>query len=1343
MTLRPEHLLYLEAHAITAELIELSGAYSIDKTTDLPAGFSWYGEAALPAIAFLWRSPSLDEPVVQLRPDTPVVIDDEDRKYLLAKGAPSVLDAIRPEGDIVLLVEGTKQHLAAASYAPDNFAVFGLMGCDQWMDDGAPITDLAVVEDKEVVVCLDADMASNLQVWTAASRLGDALRAEGATDVKYIRLPAGAKAGLDDVLAGRAPDRRGSYLLRLIDDATSKLPAKPRGKAARARRATPESDGRIRIEVGGDPWRVINELTDALITRWSGTRLFNHGGVIVQRDGHVLKPLDRSTFLDVIQETARTVVETDDGDEYRWPDPNCIAATLTRAEKFTPLERISRVPFVREEGSICQIAGYDEATKTFLIGELDVVVPDEPTPEQITAARDLLLDDWLGDMPFTCAADRANVLALCITPAIRGLVELAPLAVLDGLQMGVGKNLLADCLSILITGQAADPLPYSTDNEEMRKLITSAFRAGSDFIAFDEAHLLEGNALARSLTALFYNDRVLGVSTIARFPNRVTWISLGNQVQIRGDVARRVYPIALRPAGEHPELRSEKSFRHPDLRRWTKQHRAELVGAMLTLIRAWYVAGRPESVKGASFGSFEGWGRMAGGIVELAGETDFLENIANWRSDSDFETSYWTAHLKWLHEVFAEEWFTCSQVRHSLMTDPDGAEPAPGMEDTGMKDYARLLGQRYARQKDKVLDGYQLFRSPVVAHTKINKWNVRQTGHRSHSGDVDGGDGGDPYPSHVRGDTPNTHAHTCFAQGGSAGGLSSLSSVARSLFPFDLETAGTEGMWGDGPGFVRLIGYRDGDRLEAATDPLPVLKAAAAGATLVGHNIWGFDLPVLAQHHGLDLATVSAIDTKILAVLADPPEARMSSGEVEKRYALDALGTQLLGQGKTGDLKALAREFGGFDKIPVTNERYIDYVKGDVAATAGLAERFSPLDDYAFREHEVARLAAVISMNGFRVDTDLLAERVTDGQATRTEMLERLSSLGLPTTKKDGKPCRSPQATEAGKEAIIAAFAEFGVRVPRTQKDHPAFDQKAMDRVIAKYPHARDLAETIKSLNGIRTVYETVAANLHGDRVHPSIDFRQAAGRWSVTKPGLTVMGKRGGKHTEREIFVAEEGHLIISADLSQVDARAVAVHSQDPAYLSLFEPGKDAHAEIARRIWADPTRREEGKALGHGFNYGEGPARIAREAGVTEQFAREFHRAMCEQFPLVVEWQTRMRDIADAGGLLENGFGRRLRVTPGRSWTQAPALVGQSCARDLMMEGLLRLDRAVWPYLRAVVHDELVLSVPLDMVDDIEREVVRALSFEWAPPGKTRTVEIVAGLVGRGTSWGSIYAKK
>ena len=93
----------------------------------------------------------------------------------------------------------------------------------------------------------------------------------------------------------------------------------------------------------------------------------------------------------------------------------------------------------------------------------------------------------------------------------------------------------------------------------------------------------------------------------------MTWLALGNQVQALGDMNRRVYRIALHPDGADPHNRSGDTFRYPDLRSWTLENRPRLVTAALTLCRAWFAAGQPSQA--STFGSFEQWQRMVGGIL--------------------------------------------------------------------------------------------------------------------------------------------------------------------------------------------------------------------------------------------------------------------------------------------------------------------------------------------------------------------------------------------------------------------------------------------------------------------------------------------------------------------------------------------------------------------------------------------------------------------------------------------------------------------------------------------------------------------------------------------------------
>jgi hypothetical protein len=136
----------------------------------------WTVEAGyLPGLLFRYVGP--DGAVeLQLRPDVPVVRETEDgrrvtAKYVFAKGARSVLHAARPDSSVtnVLLVEGTCQAIAAAAYAPEGWAVYGIAGCQSWMTAGVPSAHLEVVDGRRVFVVLDADAGTNRAVYDAGT----------------------------------------------------------------------------------------------------------------------------------------------------------------------------------------------------------------------------------------------------------------------------------------------------------------------------------------------------------------------------------------------------------------------------------------------------------------------------------------------------------------------------------------------------------------------------------------------------------------------------------------------------------------------------------------------------------------------------------------------------------------------------------------------------------------------------------------------------------------------------------------------------------------------------------------------------------------------------------------------------------------------------------------------------------------------------------------------------------------------------------------------------------------------------------------------------------------------
>lgn len=1378
------HADYLAAQAVNPELARSLGVRSLSSpadTADLDG--VWTNWANFPAILFPWVSPD-GRTEYQVRPDDPTT-DQRGRlrKYVFRRDMVPVLWAVRPvpDADCIVIIEGTKQCLAGASYAPDGVAVYGISGCRSWQTEGTPIPDLAVADGKTVVVILDADAASNLDVYGAGIGLAEALAMEGATKVLFGRLPAAGKSGLDDVLATRAPDRRTAYLDRIIKGAKSK-PADAKPKPRKKGSVSPKDANRVTIVCNRDRLDVINELTDALLTKWDGTNLFNHGGVISRLKKRTMCPIDRGAQRDLIQETAMTVDEHEDattGTSYTftWPDANTISATMSRADKFAPLERVSNAPFARPDGTIVTTPGYDEATRTMLIPDPELEgmeVPETPTPDQVAAARELIMEEWLGDFPFDGEADRANVLGLIVTPAIRGLVPRVPLAVVDGLQMGVGKNLLADSILTVYTGEPARPMNFVDEKEELRKQITSAFRTGQEFFVFDEAHTLAGAALAQALTASTWQDRILGVSTMAEFPNRVTWISLGNQVQVQGDLTRRVYRIGLRPGYANPQDRKADSFRHPgqsglDLGSWTRKNRKALMGAILTLVRAWFAQGSPYPARGVSFGSFEAWERTVGGIVETAGLPGFLGNLKVWRSESDFDSQYWINHLKWLADNFGTRPFRTRDVQSKALADPAGYMAPPKLDDTSDKAYGKSLGEMYSRKRGRTYDGMRLARiGNVSGH--VSEWIV-EIGEAMPSAPKPRPE--PPAPKPVVEPEPtvepapyNEHAEARGADesdltGGETDAYPEPAPGPADLVTVDLETYDAKDLYRYGPEYTRLAGWAvgDGDVKVTSSEPTKAVQRVVSEAgVLTGHNIMSFDLPVLVRAGVLTMPEVHRMaadgrlfDGLICAQYLDPPMAREKGIDAERRYNLDVVGEKYGLGNKDNRVDALKKKYKGWGNIPVEDSDpdgriFREYLTQDVTLSRALYHRLmdefgGTVPEYLAREHRVAAIATQMSINGFRVDPEELARRVAHVKQGKKEALHLLcAKYDIPLADARGKPYAAPLATKIGKNALTHAFYRAGATsLWRTEKameimvgaDH----MRHLASEYAHLPEVVEIAKLVYKVVGSRTVYETIEGSMVGDRVHPKVAFKQATGRWSLTAPGLTVMGKRGGRHVERAVLLPDPGQVLVSFDLSQVDMRALAALSQDQAYIEMLKHD-DPHAQIAIELFGTAARREEAKAIGHGWNYGRGIKAISESNDLDPAIVKQFDQSMYARFPRLVQWQGEVRAIAEAGELMDNGFGRMMRPDPQRSHTQGPALMGQGAARDIMMTGMLRLPAEVLPMLRAQIHDEIVLSIPVDIVDDVSRAVVDALSFEW------RGVPILADRSPAGTDWSLCYVK-
>lgn len=238
--LTPEHIeKVLSPRGISPEGAETFGIRSVSDPGDLPADAPGYWRDWLPGL-LIPHSDGNGRVEWQIRPDAPV-IDESGRavKYAFRSrenGYQPFFSVRRPGGPdgVRILAEGTFQAIAAALWAPGDAWILGMPGCRGWMSDGTPVGDLEALAGHDVVVALDADMWSNTDVWDAGEALRRALIADGAKSVRFVRVPAGAKAGLDDVLGKKSPAARSDFLGRLVDAAEDeKFPVSRRPKPPR------------------------------------------------------------------------------------------------------------------------------------------------------------------------------------------------------------------------------------------------------------------------------------------------------------------------------------------------------------------------------------------------------------------------------------------------------------------------------------------------------------------------------------------------------------------------------------------------------------------------------------------------------------------------------------------------------------------------------------------------------------------------------------------------------------------------------------------------------------------------------------------------------------------------------------------------------------------------------------------------------------------------------------------------------------------------------------------------------------------------------------------------------
>ena len=267
------------------------------------------------------------------------------------------------------------------------------------------------------------------------------------------------------------------------------------------------------------------------------------------------------------------------------------------------------------------------------------------------------------------------------------------------------------------------------------------------------------------------------------------------------------------------------------------------------------------------------------------------------------------------------------------------------------------------------------------------------------------------------------------------------------------------------------------------------------------------------------------------------------------------------------------------------------------------------------------------------------------------------------------------------------------------------------------------LAKTIlefRQLSKLKSTYTdalTAAINPQTGRVHTS--YSQAAtstGRLASTDPNLqnipvrTVEGRK-----IRKAFVPEKGHVLVSADYSQIELRILAHVAGIDALKQAFHDGQDIHALTASQVFGepiegmDPMTRRKAKAINFGIIYGISAFGLARQLGIPNGEAKAYIDAYFDKYPGIKAYMERTKTQAREEGFVTTLFGRKchtkgindrnpnMRGFAERAAINAPI---QGGAADIIKRAMIQVpgaltDAGLTAQMLLQVHDELIFEVP------------------------------------------------
>jgi DNA polymerase-1 len=537
----------------------------------------------------------------------------------------------------------------------------------------------------------------------------------------------------------------------------------------------------------------------------------------------------------------------------------------------------------------------------------------------------------------------------------------------------------------------------------------------------------------------------------------------------------------------------------------------------------------------------------------------------------------------------------------------------------------------------------------------------------------------------------------------------------------------------------------DGLALEAPADldQIPLEDALARLKPLLE------DRAVLkvAQNAKYDLAVLSRYGVEVTPVEDTMLISFVLEAGLHKSHGMDELSKRLLGH-EPISFKTVAgtgKAQKSFKHVPLTEATC--YAAEDADVTLRIYEHLRPrlpheglLTVYETLERPLPKVLVDMELAGVKVDPAQLRLLSNDFGVRMAELEGEAHRLA-------GRPFNLGSPKQIGE----VLFKEMGLASGRMTATGAMSTDASMLEELAAQGHElpRVLLDwrQLSKLKGTYTDALTAAISEKTGRVHTSFSLAAAAtGRLASSDPNLQNIPIRTEEGRKiRRAFIAEPGHVLISADYSQIELRLLAHIGDIPQLKRAFRDGLDIHAMTASEMFGVPVEgmpsevRRRAKAINFGIVYGISAFGLSNQLGIPQDEAGAYIKTYFERFPGIRAYMDRMKQEVRTQGYVTTIFGRRVNIPAVKSKSAAERAFGdraainapiQGAAADVIRRAMVRMPAALKAEgLKAKmllqVHDELVFEAP-----EAEAEAVIHIAkqvMERAPePAVALTVPLV-----------------